>query len=96
MPRKALVCYMVDMFLFLAGLFCALSGFVFMAEGEGGYRGGRNPGFSSVYLGERARGFGNRRHRRCYRTPLASLALGSPDDEGSGQAQGFKGPSLSS
>lgn len=48
MPRKALVCYMVDVFLFLAGLLCALNGFVLMAQGEGGYRSGRNPGFSSV------------------------------------------------
>ena len=43
MPRKAVVCYAVDAFLFLAGLLCALSGFVLMAQGEGGYRGGRNP-----------------------------------------------------
>ena len=42
MPRKAVVCYAVDAFLFLAGLLCALSGFVLMAQGEGGYRGGRN------------------------------------------------------
>jgi hypothetical protein len=36
------VCYAVDAFLFLAGLLCALSGFVLMAQGEGGYCGGRN------------------------------------------------------
>jgi len=42
MPRKTVVCYAVDAFLFLAGLLCALSGFVLMAQGEGGYRGGRN------------------------------------------------------
>jgi len=48
MSRKAVVCYAVDVFIFFAGLLCALSGFVLMAEGEGGYRGGRNPGFSSA------------------------------------------------
>lgn len=37
-----MVCYAVDAFLFLAGLLCALSGFVLMAQGEGSYRGGRN------------------------------------------------------
>jgi hypothetical protein len=42
MPRKAVVCYAVDAFLFLAGLLCALGSFVLMAQGEGGYRGGRN------------------------------------------------------
>jgi len=49
MPRKALVCYMVDVFLFLAGLLCALSGFVLMAEGEGSWRGNRNSGISSAF-----------------------------------------------
>ncbi|MBC7318553.1 DUF4405 domain-containing protein [Candidatus Bipolaricaulota bacterium] len=48
MSRKAVVCYAVDMFLLFAGIVCALSGFVLMAQGEGGYRGGRNPEFSSV------------------------------------------------
>ena len=48
MPRKAVICYAVDMFLLFTGILCALSGFVLMAQGEGGYRGGRNPGFSSV------------------------------------------------
>jgi hypothetical protein len=57
MSRKAVVCYAVDAFLFLAGLLCALSGFVLMAQGEGGYRGGQNEaslasGFFSLQVGE--------------------------------------------
>jgi len=48
MPRKAVICYAVDMFLLFTGILCALSGFVLMAQGEGSYRGGRTPGFSSV------------------------------------------------
>ncbi len=51
MSKKAKVCYLVDVFLFLAGLACALSGFVLMAGGEGGFRGGRNAAFSQSILG---------------------------------------------
>lgn len=51
MSRKAKICYLVDLFLFLAGLACALSGFVLMAGGEGGYRGGRNIASSQTLLG---------------------------------------------
>lgn len=42
MTRKALVCYIVDVFLLFVGLACAVSGFVLWGLGEGGYRGGRN------------------------------------------------------
>jgi len=41
MAKKALLCYGVDVFLFLVGVISAFSGFVLMAGGEGGYRGGR-------------------------------------------------------
>lgn len=51
MPKRALLCYAVDLFLFLVGLASALSGFVLMAGGEGGYRGGRNAASSETLVG---------------------------------------------
>lgn len=52
MPKKAVICYAVDLFMLVAGLACAVSGFVLMVGGEGGYRGSRN---ASLALGtERA------------------------------------------
>ncbi len=52
MSKKVRWNYIVDLGIALMGLLSAVSGLVLLLAGpEGGYRGGRNPGFQALILG---------------------------------------------
>jgi hypothetical protein len=48
---KAKLNYVLDAVIALAFLLSAATGVAFMVMGEGGYQGGRNPGFATSFIG---------------------------------------------
>lgn len=51
MVSKAKVNYLLDVVIALAFILSVISGMVFLFAGDGGYQGGRNPGFQTEMLG---------------------------------------------
>jgi hypothetical protein len=49
--NKAKLNYWLDVVIGLAFLISAATGVAFLVMGEGGYQGGRNPAFATVFLG---------------------------------------------
>ena len=49
--NKSRVNYMLDVVIGLSFLLAGLTGIAFLFMGSGGYQGGRNPGFETVWLG---------------------------------------------